>query len=135
MKVVKENGLICAVCPWINFCRGCVIQCNDEPLLQDSCYNDNTSSEYTFYQLVINYQYSLHFVNIFIVEILYATNITQQANVFEKKIHNEEQCFTKISLKLPKDNENLGPLSQFFIAIDWDPTALHLRYQSSLEKV
>lgn len=71
----------------------------------------------------------------FIVEILSTANTTQQANLLGKKMLNVEQCFTKNSLKLPKDNENLGPLSQFFIAIDWDPTALHLRYQSSLEKV
>lgn len=66
-------------------------------------------------------------------------NVTHDAKTLDKNnykmLYNVECCSNKHSAKIPKENEPLGPLSQFFIAIDWDPTALHLRYQSSLEKV
>ncbi|XP_046386606.1 ubiquitin carboxyl-terminal hydrolase 32 isoform X1 [Ischnura elegans] len=58
LKTVQQNGMLCALCPWYRFCRGCRIQCSDAILD-------------------------------------FGTN---------------------------------------YLAIDWDPTALHLRYQTSLEK-
>lgn len=35
LRAVKENGQVCAVCPWAKFCRGCEIPCNDEVLLNE----------------------------------------------------------------------------------------------------
>lgn len=32
-------------------------------------------------------------------------------------------------------NEDLASLGNAYIAVDWDPTALHLRYQTSQERV
>ncbi|XP_025837544.1 ubiquitin carboxyl-terminal hydrolase 32 isoform X2 [Agrilus planipennis] len=66
LKAVLQGGQICALCPWTQFCRGCVISYCDENLF----------------------------------------NICKTAN-------SSGMC----------------------VAIDWDPTALHLRYQSSREKV
>lgn len=39
-------------------------------------------------------------------------------------------CTEELALNWSKDNQN-----NMFIAIDWDPTALHLRYQSNRERV
>ncbi|CAL4132443.1 unnamed protein product, partial [Meganyctiphanes norvegica] len=60
LRVVDHEGLLCASCPWWNFCRGCQLPCD--------------------------------------------TNIFPQT-------------------------------ATAFLAIDWDPTALHLRYQTALERV
>uniref|UniRef100_A0A8D8Y4L7 ubiquitinyl hydrolase 1 n=1 Tax=Cacopsylla melanoneura TaxID=428564 RepID=A0A8D8Y4L7_9HEMI len=61
LKAVTPDGLMCSLCPWIKFCLGCKLACDDTEFL----YNAASSTH---------------------------------------------------------------------LAIDWDPTALHLRYQSSLEK-
>lgn len=53
LRAVKENGQVCALCPWAKFCRGCQIPCNDELLLHGiistSCCS---SSEFIF---IFNY--------------------------------------------------------------------------------
>ncbi|KAK6636372.1 hypothetical protein RUM43_010032 [Polyplax serrata] len=59
LKAVSSDGMVCSICPWYRFCRGCRIQCS--------------LSEF---------------------------------------VHNTS-----------------------YLAIDWDPTALHLRYQTCLEKI
>lgn len=59
LKAVQKDGLLCALCPWYSFCRGCRIECCD--------------ADFNF--------------------------------------------------------------SAAYLAIDWDPTALHLRYQASQELV
>lgn len=33
LRAVKENGQVCALCPWARFCRGCQIPCNEDLLL------------------------------------------------------------------------------------------------------
>lgn len=49
LRAVKENGQVCAICPWARFCRGCIIPSNDDMLLHgiitSSC---SSSSESTF---------------------------------------------------------------------------------------
>ena len=67
LKIVSRNGLVCALCPWTEFCRGCAIE----------CCNDNVFQKFGF-------------------------------------VKNRE----KIQ-----------------IAIDWEPTALYLRYQPNREKM
>lgn len=59
LKCVTNDGMMCSICPWYRFCRGCRIQCS----LAEFAHNTT------------------------------------------------------------------------YLAIDWDPTALHLRYQTCLEKV
>ncbi|XP_063059044.1 ubiquitin carboxyl-terminal hydrolase 32-like [Engraulis encrasicolus] len=59
LRVVQKDGNSCAWCPWYRFCRGCAIECSDEPATVGNAY----------------------------------------------------------------------------IAVDWDPTALHLRYQTSQERM
>ncbi|XP_072379109.1 ubiquitin carboxyl-terminal hydrolase 32-like isoform X1 [Diabrotica undecimpunctata] len=64
LKAVLQGGQICAICHWTQFCRGCIIPCSEE-LLVNMCSSS---------------------------------------------------------------------LNNMCISIDWDPTALHLRYQTSREK-
>ena len=50
LRAVKENGQVCAVCPWARFCRGCTIPCNEELLLHgiitSSCSSSSKFAEF-----------------------------------------------------------------------------------------
>jgi hypothetical protein len=48
LKAVKENGQICALCPWARFCRGCQIPCNDELLLHGIITSNSSSSKFIY---------------------------------------------------------------------------------------
>lgn len=48
LKAVKENGQICALCPWARFCRGCEIPCNDDLLLHGIVKSTSSSSEFIY---------------------------------------------------------------------------------------
>lgn len=44
LRAVKENGQVCALCPWARFCRGCQIPCNDDLLLHGIITSSCSSS-------------------------------------------------------------------------------------------
>ncbi|CRK98075.1 CLUMA_CG011444, isoform A [Clunio marinus] len=90
LRAVKENGQVCALCPWARFCRGCQIPCNDEMFLHgiitSSCCSSNSSTP----------------------------------NLSAREVISLNTVITSSSV---------------YIAIDWDTSALHLRYQSTREKI
>lgn len=51
LRAVKENGQVCAICPWARFCRGCQIPCNDDLLLHgiitSSCSSSSKLNRFT----------------------------------------------------------------------------------------
>lgn len=105
LRTVVGGGNVCALCPWTNFCRGCEIPCNDEPLLRGT--------------------------------------ITTGCNLSTPKMRNSSSR-TQIIVSNHFEHVNVASflnrgtdlnLSAINIAIDWDPTALHLRYQSTRERV
>ncbi|KAL7731872.1 hypothetical protein ACLKA6_017449 [Drosophila palustris] len=105
LRAVKADGLTCAICPWSSFCRGCEIRCNNEYVLQGALPPINT------------------------------TPTTPKMNVKCPSLPNLE------AKRAPEYTASLSytPITKYFedftIAIDWDPTALHLRYQSTLERL
>ncbi|XP_037889986.1 ubiquitin carboxyl-terminal hydrolase 32 isoform X1 [Glossina fuscipes] len=110
LRAVKCDGLTCALCSWSNFCRGCEIPCNNDYVLQGLLFSNsnlNTSNNSTP-KLLTKYSDSM-------------------PNLEGKKTYDRDSVQSQ-SL-VPKNNEN------FTIAIDWDPTALHLRYQCTLERL
>lgn len=44
LKAVKENGQVCALCPWARFCRGCQVPCNEDLLLHGIITSSSCSS-------------------------------------------------------------------------------------------
>lgn len=44
LKAVKENGQVCALCPWVRFCRGCQVPCNEDLLLHGIIPSSSCSS-------------------------------------------------------------------------------------------
>ncbi|XP_017089550.2 ubiquitin carboxyl-terminal hydrolase 32 isoform X2 [Drosophila bipectinata] len=108
LRAVKADGLTCAICPWSSFCRGCEIRCNNDFVLQGALPPINAASSNT---------------------------TTPKMNAKFPSLPNLEVKRT------PEYTASLSytPTTKYFedftIAIDWDPTALHLRYQSTLERL
>ncbi|KAM8708672.1 hypothetical protein ACLKA7_015611 [Drosophila subpalustris] len=108
LRAVKADGLTCAICPWSSFCRGCEIRCNNEYVLQGALPPINTTPN---------------------------NAATPKMNVKCPSLPNLE------AKRAPEYTASLSytPVTKYFedftIAIDWDPTALHLRYQSTLERL
>lgn len=148
LKAVAEGGRVCAFCDWTKFCRGCDIPCNDEPLLQDiiSCPVGSSSgpgsvvgdaggttsaptsllsgdaSAFGVGQLRKNVASDVNLSG-------KMNNHVQQHRRTQSDQMNRTTTMNGRSGKLP------GNLSAINIAIDWDPTALYLRYQSTREKM
>lgn len=110
-RAVTGDGLNCALCPWSNFCRGCEIPCNDNYLLQGMLMQ-SSSSGFFFSFFLENLQ----------------SNFTGNSSTPKM-----QPRFSS----LPNLNTNFenGFKGGLHIAIDWDPTALHLRYQVTRERV
>ncbi|XP_060658257.1 LOW QUALITY PROTEIN: ubiquitin carboxyl-terminal hydrolase 32 [Drosophila nasuta] len=108
LRAVKADGLTCAICPWSSFCRGCEIRCNNEYVLQGALPPINSTPN---------------------------NAATPKMNVKCPSLPNLE------AKRAPEYTASLSytPTTKYFedftIAIDWDPTALHLRYQSTLERL
>ncbi|KAH8405303.1 hypothetical protein KR222_004086 [Zaprionus bogoriensis] len=108
LRAVKADGLTCAICPWSSFCRGCEIRCNNEYVLQGALPPINAMTN---------------------------NPATPKMNTKCPSLPNLE------AKRSPEYTTSLSytPTTKYFedftIAIDWDPTALHLRYQSTLERL
>ncbi|XP_017134812.1 ubiquitin carboxyl-terminal hydrolase 32 isoform X1 [Drosophila miranda] len=109
LRAVKADGLTCAICPWSSFCRGCEIRCNNEYVLQGA---------------------------------LPPINAVAASNTPTPKMNAKFPSLPNLEVKrTPEYTASLSytPTTKYFedftIAIDWDPTALHLRYQSTLERL
>ncbi|XP_037024901.1 ubiquitin carboxyl-terminal hydrolase 32 isoform X4 [Bradysia coprophila] len=98
LRAVGESGRVCALCPWSRFCRGCLIPCNDEPLLKGYLSSAESSNSSTPQLSTRDTFPAMHRQN---------SDISFGESPNTSAIH---------------------------IAIDWDPTALHLRYQSTRER-
>ncbi|XP_059614538.1 ubiquitin carboxyl-terminal hydrolase 32 isoform X2 [Phlebotomus argentipes] len=109
LRAVTSGGRICALCPWFRFCRGCEIACNNDSLISGLMATQNTQMSSTASTPIMSHR--------------------DQAP--RSSIHRRTQS------EIGVPGEPLTPidLSVISIAIDWDPTALHLRYQSTREKV
>ncbi|XP_075159626.1 ubiquitin specific protease 32 isoform X2 [Haematobia irritans] len=117
LRAVKNDGLTCALCPWSNFCRGCEIPCNNDYVMQSSLFTNNFDTSNTSTpKMMPKFPPSGS-----------ATNLeNRKQSPSDRDSLQSQQSATILSRNY--DNK-------FIIAIDWDPTALHLRYQSTLERL
>lgn len=119
LSVVAPGGRICAICPWYRFCRGCEIRCTDEPLLYGILQNHSMHNGVD--HIEVDNQNPSKLVN--------GENFKQNINYSESMCESLENNDVKCNVKFLTDEDMLH------ISIDWDPTALHLRYQTTREKV
>ncbi|XP_055640764.1 ubiquitin carboxyl-terminal hydrolase 32 isoform X2 [Toxorhynchites rutilus septentrionalis] len=114
LRAVASGGRVCALCPWSRFCRGCEIRCNDELLFQGLIYSRLSSSNSSTPNL----------------------SSREQTPTFRRKTYGSS---TTSSIDGPQSSPTPSSRSistnNIQIAIDWDPTALHLRYQSTRERL
>ncbi|XP_055541927.1 ubiquitin carboxyl-terminal hydrolase 32 isoform X2 [Wyeomyia smithii] len=114
LRAVASGGRTCALCPWSRFCRGCEIPCNDELLLQGLVHSGSSSSNNSTPNL----------------------SSREQTPTFRRKTYGSSTASS-----LEGNQPSLTSSSRYIntshiqIAIDWDPTALHLRYQSTRERL
>ncbi|XP_068142891.1 ubiquitin carboxyl-terminal hydrolase 32 isoform X1 [Drosophila tropicalis] len=108
LRAVRADGLTCAICPWSSFCRGCEIRCNNDYVLQGAL----------------------------------PPIITMASNTPTPKMNAKFPSLPNLEAKRPPEytaslsyTATTKYFEDFTIAIDWDPTALHLRYQSTLERL
>lgn len=118
LRAVASGGRICALCPWSRFCRGCEIPCNDEPLLQGLIYSGHSSSNNSTPNL----------------------SSREQTPTFRRKTYANSTTSSldgtvQQSSPTPSLSRTSINTTSIQIAIDWDPTALHLRYQSTRERL
>lgn len=123
LRAVTEGGRVCALCPWSKFCRGCEIPCNDDPLLKGSRSSTNSSTTST--PNLSSRESSLPPGQLM---------PTNRSNHYQQHQHQPSDT-SGITFGAPVDYAGPVHTGAIHIAIDWDPTALHLRYQSTREKV
>ncbi|GAB0091632.1 ubiquitin carboxyl-terminal hydrolase 32 [Sergentomyia squamirostris] len=109
LRAVANGGRICALCPWFRFCRGCEISCNSDSLISGLIATQNTQMSSTA-----------------------STPIMSHRDQRSSMLHRRTQSEIGMSGESTVCSIDLSSIG---IAIDWDPTALHLRYQSTREKV
>ncbi|XP_055677370.1 ubiquitin carboxyl-terminal hydrolase 32 isoform X2 [Lutzomyia longipalpis] len=107
LRAVASGGRICALCPWFRFCRGCEIPCNNDSLVSGLMATQSIQMSSTASTPIMSHR-------------------DQAASIHRR---------TQSEIGMCGDQALSIDLSCISIAIDWDPTALHLRYQSTREKV
>uniref|UniRef100_A0A1L8DSS4 ubiquitinyl hydrolase 1 n=1 Tax=Nyssomyia neivai TaxID=330878 RepID=A0A1L8DSS4_9DIPT len=107
LRAVASGGRICALCPWFRFCRGCEIACNNDSLVSGLMATQSQQMSSTASTPIMSHRDQM------------------------PSIHRRTQS----EIGIAGDQSVSIDLSCISIAIDWDPTALHLRYQSTREKV
>lgn len=147
---------MCAFCDWTKFCRGCDIPCNDEPLLRDMISGSSSNgastqsptpsvgAESAPSSLAGDSQQSSN--NTYLRK-----NVTSEVNLSDRmgspsasaQQHRRTQSDqinrmgqgTSGASSNNRAGKLPGNLSAINVAVDWDPTALYLRYQSTREKM
>ncbi|XP_055612922.1 ubiquitin carboxyl-terminal hydrolase 32 [Uranotaenia lowii] len=114
LRAVASGGRVCALCPWSRFCRGCEIPCTDELLLQGLVASGLPSSNSSTPNL----------------------SSREHTPTFRRKVYGSSTT-SSLDGNQSSPSPSLRTInnSNIQIAIDWDPTALHLRYQSTRERL
>lgn len=142
---MAEGGRVCAFCDWTKFCRGCDIPCNDEPLLQDiiSCpgsvvdgADGTTSAPTSLLAGDVSASPSSAVVGQLRKNVASDVNLSGKVNNVQQHRRTQSDQMNRTTTTMNGRSGKLpGNLSAINIAIDWDPTALYLRYQSTREKM
>ncbi|XP_040155905.1 ubiquitin carboxyl-terminal hydrolase 32 isoform X2 [Anopheles arabiensis] len=136
LRAVGSGGRMCALCPWSRFCRGCEIPCNDEPLLQGLiCSAPGSASNSSTPNLSSREQTPT------LRRKFYAANSSGSSSLDGTTNHHQQQQPASMGSLPGTSSSPISSLQSSInarsiqIAIDWDPTALHLRYQSTRERL
>ncbi|KAF9417462.1 hypothetical protein HW555_005465 [Spodoptera exigua] len=126
VRLVRRGAAWCARCAWPRLCRGCALPSDDTPL--DHCGKRRRSKRPSVTPAAID------------------TDVPNTNSPVAKNKLNRHAT-TRLSDDMSGECESgevgareLGALlagsrrGDIMLAIDWDPTALHLRYQSTREK-
>uniref|UniRef100_A0A182M9T8 ubiquitinyl hydrolase 1 n=1 Tax=Anopheles culicifacies TaxID=139723 RepID=A0A182M9T8_9DIPT len=137
LRAVGSGGRMCALCPWSRFCRGCEIPCNDEALLQGLiCSAPGSTSNSSTPNLSSREQTPT------LRRKGYAASSSGSSSLDGTTTHQPQP--SSMGGTLPTTSSSSSPVASLQcsinarsiqIAIDWDPTALHLRYQSTRERL
>ncbi|XP_058975366.1 ubiquitin carboxyl-terminal hydrolase 32 isoform X3 [Musca domestica] len=119
LRAVKSDGLTCALCPWSNFCRGCEIPCNNEYVFQSSLFNNSFDTSNTSTPKMMPKSANNSMVG-----------TLDNRKPLNSTSSDRDSLQSQQSMILSRNYDN-----KYIIAIDWDPTALHLRYQCTLERL
>ncbi|XP_063389066.1 LOW QUALITY PROTEIN: ubiquitin carboxyl-terminal hydrolase 32, partial [Cydia fagiglandana] len=122
LRLVSGSGAWCALCPWPALCRGCALPSDDAPLCT---YGNNACPQRCAQQPHID-----------------ADTPDTSSPIARAKLRqntarvgeDQESCegsLTRLDFSLLRQLRGRRGAQ---LAIDWDPTALHLRYQSTREK-
>lgn len=122
LRLVSGSGAWCALCPWPALCRGCALPSDDAPLCT---YGNNACPQRCAQQPHID-----------------ADTPDSSSPIARAKLRqntarageDQESCegsLTRLDFSLLRQLRGRRGAQ---LAIDWDPTALHLRYQSTREK-
>lgn len=140
LKAVAEGGRVCAFCDWTKFCRGCDIPCNDEPLLRDIISRGHTATSAADAASADSAPSSLAGDGSSAGNL--RKNVASEVNLSDRMAggsvhqHRRTQSDQMSRNAAAGDGRRAaGNLSAINIAVDWDPTALYLRYQSTREKM
>lgn len=125
---MAPGGRVCAICPWYRFCRGCEIRCTDEPLLHGLLQSFNSQNGVNDY-LELHNDFSSVKDKLKNSDEIPSLKQTNSLNCNGSTANLVENSDCKGDAKFLNEDDMLH------ISIDWDPTALHLRYQTTREKV
>ncbi|XP_035896794.1 ubiquitin carboxyl-terminal hydrolase 32 isoform X2 [Anopheles stephensi] len=136
LRAVGSGGRMCALCPWSRFCRGCEIPCNDEPLLQGLiCSAPGSTSNSSTPNLSSREQTPT------LRRKGYAASSSGSSSLDGTTNHQQQPSSSMGTVPTASSASPAATLQSSInarsiqIAIDWDPTALHLRYQSTRERL
>ncbi|XP_026740853.1 ubiquitin carboxyl-terminal hydrolase 32-like isoform X3 [Trichoplusia ni] len=127
VRVVRAPGAWCARCAWPRLCRGCALPSDDTPLL---LHRGSEPSRKQSYAVPADVDGDIPNTNSPIAK----NKLNRLASTrLSTDITGESECGEVRAYELGA--LLAGPRrAGVMLAIDWDPTALHLRYQSTREK-
>ncbi|CAK1541410.1 unnamed protein product [Leptosia nina] len=133
LRVVNNEGSWCARCGWPALCRGCALPCDDTPLLlapQPAGTSERVTHERTYWSTAVDENSSpiarakLHRQASARLVTRPYEEVDSDGDLFELSAHD----FSVLVANGRRGRHSV------MLAIDWDPTALHLRYQTTREK-
>ncbi|XP_061382130.1 ubiquitin carboxyl-terminal hydrolase 32 isoform X2 [Danaus plexippus] len=121
LRLVGASGLWCALCPWPALCRGCVLPATDDVLIRDGACRPRRRTEPRDEGPDTDSPIA-------------RAKLQRQASSRLGNHTGSHQSSEGVVRRLDLSGLRRGGV-RVMLAIDWDPTALHLRYQSTREKV
>ncbi|KAL0867476.1 hypothetical protein ABMA27_008262 [Loxostege sticticalis] len=124
--VSGPSGAWCGACAWPALCRGCALPTDDEPLVL-CCRNCPRSQKRPSVEQVCK-EPAAHSSPVA------AAKLQRQASARLACAVQQDESNDITEQGVIRRLEVSGTRRRLLLAIDWDPTALHLRYQSTREK-